>query len=109
MPNSTKLIEPDSWYVSAAYRFNKWFQAGSYYSEYYADVHNRNGSGLPFPSDAYQKDAALSLRFDPTDWWIFKIEGHYIRGTAQLFDNADNPVRDGNGWWMIAVKTTFSF
>jgi len=108
-PPSTKLIEPDSWYVSAAYRFNKWFEAGTYYSEYYADVNNRQGAGLQFPSDGSQKDAALALRFDATDWWIIKAEVHYIRGTAQLLDNADNPVRNGDGWWMLGLKTTFSF
>jgi hypothetical protein len=108
-PPSRKIVEPDSWYVSAAYRFNKWVEAGGYYTEYYTDIHNRSGAGTPFPSDGSQKDAALALRFDATDWWMFKVEGHYIRGTAQLLDNAANPKRDGDGWFMIAVKTTFSF
>jgi hypothetical protein len=108
-PPSTKLIEPDSWYAGAAYRFNKWLEAGGYYTEYYADVNNRDGIGLQFPSDGYQKDAALSLRFDATEWWIIKAEVHYIRGTAQLLDNANNRVRNDDGWWMFGVKTTFSF
>jgi hypothetical protein len=106
---STKLIEPDTWYVSAAYRFNKRFEAGTYYTEYYADVHNRSGTGLQFPSDAAQKDAALALRFDITDRWIFKVEGHYIMGTAQLLDNSNNRSRSDDGWWMVALKTTISF
>ncbi len=109
LPASTKLIEPDSWYLGTSYRFNKWFEAGGYYSEYYADVNNRSGAGLKFASDAAQKDAALSLRFDATRWWLFKVEAHYIRGTAQLLDNVDNPVRNGNGWWLFGVKTTISF
>jgi hypothetical protein len=108
-PNSTRLIEPDSWYTSAAYRFNKWIEAGGYYTEYYAEINDRNGAGLPFPSDGYQKDAALSLRFDLTDWWIFKIEGHHINGTAQLLDNISNHARGDNGWWLLAIKTTLSF
>ncbi|HXN35823.1 MAG TPA: hypothetical protein VN877_06605 [Opitutaceae bacterium] len=109
LPASTKLIEPDTWYVSAAYRFNRWFEAGGYYTTYCADVNNRHGKGLQFPSDANQADTALSLRFDVTPWWIFKVEGHYIKGTAQLLDNAANPVRGNNGWSMLAVKTTLSF
>jgi hypothetical protein len=92
-----------SWYASAAYRFNKWFEAGSYYTEYYGDT-SQSGNSL-----FYQKDAALALRFDPKDWWTFKIEGHYIRGTGLLQDNPDNPVQNDNGWFMLAVKTTFSF
>jgi hypothetical protein len=109
MPNSTKLIEPDTWYTSAAYRFNRSFEAGAYFTTYCADVNNRDGKGLQFPSDANQADTALSLRFDLTSWWIFKIEGHFIKGTAQLLDNAANPVRQNNGWEMLAVKTTLSF
>jgi hypothetical protein len=92
-----------TWYGSAAYRFNKWFEAGGYYTEYYGDTHQQDNSLL------YQKDAALALRFDPKDWWTFKVEGHYIRGTGLLQDNADNPVQSDGGWWMLDVKTTFSF
>jgi hypothetical protein len=108
-PYSGKLIDPDGWFASAAYRFNKWFETGAYYTEYYPDKTDRNGAGLAAPSDAYQKDAALALRFDATSWWIFKIEGHHINGTGQLFDNVANPARGDNGWWMLALKTTVSF
>jgi hypothetical protein len=94
---------PDSWYAGASYRFNKWFEVGTYYNEYYGNVHDR-GNSLQ-----YQKDLALSLRFDPKDWWIFKVEGHYIHGTGLLNDNADNPVQTSDGWFMLAVKTTVSF
>jgi hypothetical protein len=52
---------------------------------------------------------ALSFRFDPTDWWIFKVEGHYIRGTGLLDDNNQPTPQDDRGWFMLAVKTTFSF
>lgn len=100
---------PDAWYAGVSKRMNKWFEVGSYYSEYYADVGDRNGSSRAVPSDGFQKDVALSTRFDITDWWILKFEGHYIRGTGQLYNNALNPVRDDNGWWLFAAKTTFSF
>jgi len=106
---SITISSTDTWYVSAAYRFNKWLEAGAYYTEDYANVGDRNGSTLATHSDGYQKDAALSLRVDPTSWWVFKVEGHYIRGTALLYDTASNPSRGGDGWFMLAVKTTFSF
>jgi len=99
----------DVWYVGAAYRFTKWFETGVYYTEDYANVDNRSGSLLAHPSDGYQKDLALSLRFDPKPWWVIKMEGHYMRGTALLEDNADNPSRDGGGWFMLDMKTTVSF
>ena len=101
-----------SWYVSGEYRFNKWCEVGSYYTEYYNENFgpSRSGPGsATFPSDANQKDAAVALRFDLTDRWIFKVEGHYIRGTALLQDNAGNPIRRDNGWWLLAIKSTISF
>jgi len=109
LPTTTKHIEPDCWYFGAAYRINKWVEAGGYYTEYYADVHDRKGATLPVAADAFQKDTALSLRFDLGDSWIFKIEGHQMRGVAQLLDNVNNPVRHGDGWFMMAAKVTFSF
>ena len=78
-------------------------EVGGYYTEFYTS------DTVPAASDAYQKDLALSFRFDPKPWWLFKVEGHYIRGTGLLDDNADNPVRNGSGWFMLMVKTTFSF
>jgi hypothetical protein len=104
-----KLIEPDTWFVSGAYRFNPWLEAGAYYSEYWADVNDRQGKLQAFPSDAAQKDTTLSLRFDASDHWTFKVENHFIRGTGQLFDSIQNSVRRGGEWHMIAVKSTFSF
>ena len=102
-------VRGDAWYLGAAYRFNKWLEAGTYYTEAYPDVSNRSGDGRATPSDAFQKDVALSLRFDPKPWWIIKAEGHFLRGTSLLRDNVANPTRDGDGWWMLALKTTFSF
>jgi hypothetical protein len=106
---ATSESAADTWYVSAAYRFNNWLEVGSYYTEAYGNTDNRDGDGNPVPSDAYQKDLALSFRFDPKPWWIIKAEGHYIRGTGLIYNQADNPVRDEDGWFMLALKTTFSF
>ena len=92
-----------AWYGSAAYRFNRWLEVGGYYTEFYTSA------PVTTSSDSSQKDLALSFRFDPKPWWVLKVEGHYIRGTALLDDNAHNPVRNGDGWFMVAVKTTFSF
>lgn len=93
----------EAWYGGAAYRFNKWLEVGGYYTEFYTDA------PVTSSSDSSQKDAALSFRFDPKPWWVLKVEGHYIHGTALLNDNVDNPVRNDGGWFMILVKTTFSF
>ena len=97
------ISDVDSWYVNAAYKVNKWLQTGLYYTEYYGDTHHRGNSRN------YQKDTALSFRFDIKDWWIVKLEGHYIHGTALLQDDRNNPVQNNNAWFMLAAKTTFSF
>ena len=99
----------DTWYVSAAYQANHWLQVGAYYTEDYANVANRTGDGTAVPSDAYQKDFALSFRFDPKPWWVIKLEGHAINGTALIADGQNNPNRNGREWYMLALKTTVSF
>ena len=105
VPISYSSTQTEAWYVGAAYRFNKKFEVGTYYTEYYGDVSQMDNS------QQFQKDVALSFRYDPTDWWVLKIEGHLIHGTGLLQDNAVNPVRDqnDNAWFMLALKTTFSF
>ena len=105
----TTTSQPDVWYVGLSKRVTPWLELGSYYTEYYDNVDNRSGVGTAVPSDAFQKDVAFSTRFDITDWWIFKLEGHYIHGTALLQNNSLNPVRNDDGWWLFAAKTTFSF
>ena len=105
-PTAETKTHPDSWYVSASYRFNKWFEAGAYYNERYENADHRSALGN---SDDAQRDTALTLRFDPKDWWVIKIEGHYINGTSLLQDNAKNPDRDNRGWFLLALKTTLSF
>jgi hypothetical protein len=90
---------PETWYVAASRRLNKLIEVGAYYTQF-----KDNSAG------SWQNDAALSLRFDLTDWWIFKVEGHCIDGTGLLRDDADNPIRNNNDtWFMLAVKTTLSF
>ncbi|WP_092215499.1 hypothetical protein [Desulfoluna spongiiphila] len=39
---------------------------------------------------AYLKDLALSLRFDITENWIFKVEGHKMRGGAIMLNSDGN-------------------
>ena len=87
VPNSYTHAAPQVRYGGVAYRVNKWLEVGSYYTEYYADANNSHGAEMVTPSDAYQKDVALSLRFDPKPWWVIKVRDiasaapHYCRTT----------------------------
>ena len=83
-----------------------WLQTTAYYSLLYPNVDLHSG-----PANQ-QHDAALSLRFDVTPHWLFKLEGHFMRGTAALSPalNNDTPNADlVDQWWLLAAKTTVYF
>ncbi|GAK51222.1 hypothetical protein U14_02465 [Candidatus Moduliflexus flocculans] len=102
----------EGYYVSLAYRLTKWLQCGAYYSVYYPDTDDKDGkfleeNGSP-AFDAWQKEMALTARFDLTEQWLLKFEGHAINGTAGVpeFANLDGLNEDS---FLFAIKTTFSF
>ena len=90
-------------------RLLPWLEAGAYYSLYFVDPDDRGGHGDRFaaPDRAFQKDLAVSARFDVNDWWLWKLEAHYMDGAADLspVTNPD-PTRR---WGFFLVKTTVSF
>ncbi len=107
-------FRPDSFYAKVSYRFTDWFEAGAYYSVFYADRHDRAGHkeaalyGTP-DYNSWQKDLTISTRFDITENWLFKLEFHIIDGVA-LTTAQDNPTGwDHRKWEMLAIKTTFNF
>jgi hypothetical protein len=110
-----RRLNVESFYGSASYRFSDWFELGVYYSVFYRDRDDRDGTKTPYNPTfyAYQKDACLSLRFDLNDDWIFKLEGHLVDGVGltNLQDNLnDNGVPQyDRKWFLLAAKMTFSF
>jgi hypothetical protein len=100
----------ESYYLSAAYRFTDWFALGAYYAEYYPDQDDKDGDDLEIEHRAWEKDLVLTLRFDINEYWIFKIEGHSVDGTARVFlaDNADNDFSEDK-WYYGAAKMSLSF
>ncbi len=107
--------ELGGFYGSIGYRFNNWFEAASYYSEYYTDLSDKDGKGyagvygLP-ASNSYLKDTALSLRFDVNSHWIIKVEGHSMNGTAVMFrQDQDDPKDVKKDWMLFAGKLTYNF
>jgi hypothetical protein len=100
-------------YLSAEYRLMKHVQVGGYASDYHVhlpDHSNRDPS-------TYQRDYALTCRFDITDNWLFKLEGHWIRGYAQLLKQ-DNFAPGGTpfghkqaetDWLLFVAKTSVNF
>jgi hypothetical protein len=93
-------------YAMAAYRVSSWLQPGVYYSLYYPEVDDRKGR------DAYQRDAAATLRFDLNSYWLVKLEGHYMVGTAALNSslNGNQPLASlVREWGLFLIKTTAYF
>ncbi len=99
----------EGYYLSASYRFTELFSLGAHYSVYYADEDDKDGNKeLTTKSDAWEKDLALSLRFDINEYMIFKVEGHSVDGTARVV-NADNPTKNEDDFYYGVAKVTFSF
>jgi hypothetical protein len=94
-------------YAMAAYRLTPWFQPGVHYSLLFPDVEDREGKAN------HQHDAAATLRFDVNDYWLVKLETHYMAGVAGLV----NPLRLATSnlatadeyWAAFFLKTTAHF
>jgi hypothetical protein len=102
-----------AYYLSASYRFTDLFSMGAYYSVLYQDKDDKDGDALfaiyNLPrSDAWEKDLALTFRFDIDEYITFKIEGHMVDGTARVNRN-DNPVHTEDEFTYGVSKVTFSF
>jgi hypothetical protein len=100
-------IVNERYYAMASYHAASWFTPGLYYSGYFVNVEDRHGR------EKYQHDLAVTTRYDLTDHWLFKLEGHLMFGTATL-DNAQ--LNDGKEqkdlaptWGVVLVKTTAYF
>ena len=93
-------------YALTSYRLNSWFQAGAYYSVLFPNTTQRGGP------QGRQLDAALTLRFDVNAYWLIKLEGHYMHGTAGLSSslNGNRPLSALTpDWALFTVKTTAYF
>ncbi|MBT8343060.1 MAG: hypothetical protein HKP58_01610 [Desulfatitalea sp.] len=108
----TSRLESEAYYWSVSYRLTDWFEMGSYYGVNYPDKNDKDGDNWAVLGDpkhsAWQKDLALSLLFDISQGWTFKLEGHKVNGTADVMV-ADNPDMSEGDWYYGAMKLTFSF
>lgn len=102
----------EGYYGSVSYRFSKLLEMGSYYAVFYNDVHDKDGEEAVAKGEddfsAWQKDFCVCTRIDLTEKWIFKVELHWIDGTAHLL-NQDNPGDYEQYWNLLVVKTSFTF
>jgi hypothetical protein len=100
----------ERFYVLAARRLSTRFETGGYYSVYSVDANDRAGhdrTQFPIRSNAFQRDLAATLRFDVNDVWLWKLEAHFIDGTADL-EPVQNPSPE-RYWGLFLLKTTVTF
>jgi hypothetical protein len=93
-------------YGMAAYRVTNWFHPSIYYSVLYPDETKRRGR------ENQQHDLAATLRFDINSFWLVKLEGHYMHGTAALtpaLNNGKPLAALDEDWGLLMIKTTVSF
>ena len=102
----TFVRDSEAFYVMANYRALPALEAGVYYSIFNFDV-----SDMPTryaqPSDGFQRDLAATLRFDVNDHWLWKLEGHYMDGTASL--PSEFNVHPDSKWGLFLIRTTVTF
>ncbi len=108
-PSQSKM---EGWYGSFAYRIKDWLELGLYYSEYYKLPDDKDGDIFVEAGYqdyyAWQKDSALSIRFDITDHWAVKLEGHTLNGVG-LCNISENLDGMDENWNLYALKTSLSF
>jgi hypothetical protein len=111
LPVVIPTIEEDGerFYAMASHRATAWLEAGAYYSVYHVDAGDRSGHDPRFAERfyAFQRDLAATVRFDVNDHWLWKLEGHFMDGTASLPGPA-NPHPERR-WGLFLARTTVTF
>lgn len=110
LPAVTTNLE--GFYVQASYRWSDLLETSAYISFDFDDTGDRDGKKREAEGEedytAYTREAALAFRFDLNDYWLFKLEGHYLQGTSFLTSqlNNDDPVKN---WALFVARTTVTF
>jgi hypothetical protein len=102
--------DEERFYAMATHRLAPALEVGAYYSVLFADADDRGGHDqkkYPKPYFAWQRDASLTLRYDVSEHWLWKVEGHFIDGAADLFAPAG--VIPKRYWGLFLFKTTVTF
>ncbi len=109
LPQVLPATEQDSeqFYGMVSYRLFPAFEAGAYYSVLHSDAGDRGGDDPKYAESfhAFQRDLAVTLRYDVNEHWLWKLEGHLIDGTAEL-PASSMPDRY---WGLFLFKTTATF
>lgn len=104
LPNTS--VTSQRGYVMGAYRLNSWLEPALYYSVLYPNKEHRE------ERQNYQHDLSATLRFDINRFWLVKLEGHYMVGTAGLAQGSKNTLPLSalpSQWGAFLIRTTGYF
>jgi len=101
------------WFAAASYRISRRVEVGAYHGQY----RFKSLFAVPGVADAGAgriDDTTVTLRLDPTSYWNFKIEGHFINGfanqlTARGFYLRNNPQGLQPTTNMLVLRTGINF
>lgn len=108
MFNFNAISDSRSWYGSAAYRLNKRLEVGGYGSWFYFDWHQ----DLSAPVN-HVHDRVVTARFDLTNHWSLKVEGHFMDGYGRFdsirgYYEQTNPQGLKPQTSMLVIRTGFN-
>jgi hypothetical protein len=105
MGSVTFVVPTDSraWYPMVSYEVTKKLQAGTYYSHY------ANRSLDPSLPAAYSRDWTICGRYNFSQYFYAKVEGHFLHGTALGYYTSVNPEGLKTNSNMLAARIGFSF
>jgi hypothetical protein len=98
-------------WAAGLYRFTDWLELGLRLEQVYdfIDPDGQTYYKIDLPAfAAWQRNYALSARFDPTSFWTLKLEAQFVDGTYTLL-RGDNPDGMRKYWGLFVAKTTFYF
>lgn len=80
------IVGTHAWYPSAAYRVNRWFEFGGYYSHFdenwIVTAPGQIEASCACDPSRHIYDKAITARFDLFAHWYVKTEGHFMDGNA---------------------------
>jgi hypothetical protein len=102
VPVSNNLIDQRAFYAMASYKLASRLTGGLYYS-------SSINKEAAFTSARYQKDWAITSRYDFNPYLYLKLEQHFIDGTELGYNMADNAVGLKPSTRMTLLKLGVSF
>ena len=101
------LTDSRAWFVMGAYRVRPKLNLGAYYNHY--KLARLEGVWPIRPTDTYLHDWVVAARIDPNPYLYFKLEAHYLDGSAIGFYRSTNPGGIDRLTRLLVAKVGFSF